>query len=82
MVRRLRWRLARLLLGYAPVRVPEAEGVYVVCRYGPDFGVVITADKFRLRMQTPLASLDTVDLADFGSQMATTTGRFVGTVKA
>jgi hypothetical protein len=77
----LRWRIARWLVGPF-VTIPERNGVWIVQRFEGGWSVVIEADKFRLRMQTPLMSFRVDDPAhpiDRGE--AYIRGRFVGTVK-
>ena len=78
-IRRLRSRLARLLVGpFVPI--PEEKGVWIVMR--PADGrwlVMYRAEKFRLKMRTNLPSFEDAESMEF--TRSHTTGRFVGTVR-
>jgi hypothetical protein len=81
---RIRFRLARWLLGYAPVNVPEDEGTYIVIRSGkPEdrykVTMIVTAETFKLDMTTPVRSLDMDGIRE-PYRPGGTTGTFSGTI--
>ena len=75
---RLRWRLARWLVGPF-VQLPDRKGAWIVMRYEGGFVVTIEADKLRLRMETRMRALDDPSPVDWNAPRSS--GRFVGTVK-
>lgn len=80
-MRRIRWRLARLLVG-SFVTLPSKDGVWIVTQFADGRGhAVIEAESFRLRMSTKLNGYDIPGPAFTGFRPAETTGRFVGTVR-
>ncbi len=47
----MRYRLARWLLGYAPTRLPEGDGAYVVVKSGA-VSFIVTAKTFDLERKS------------------------------
>ena len=77
-MKRLRWRVARWLVGPF-VQIPEEQGVWIVQRFEGGWHALIRAKTFRLKMSTRLRSFD--DLKPIDWDAPSTTGRFVGTVE-
>lgn len=73
---RLRWRLARWLVGPF-VTLPERDGVWIVQRWTGGWTTTYEADRFRLKMCASYGSLHEYDDLPTPS----TRGRFAGTVK-
>jgi hypothetical protein len=73
---RLRWRLARWLVGPF-ITFPDRDGVWIVQWCEGGWSYTVEADRFRLRMCSDLPSLNEYDDLPTPS----TRGRFAGTVK-